>query len=801
MFKDYLKISIRNLQKYKGYSLIIILGMAVGIACCLLISIYVYNEMTYDSFHQNADSIYQVYRIDQAPKGGYELSAVTPHPLPIVIRSDYPEIEQVVRIIKRECAITIDGKGFKDMVYLTDANFFEMFNFPLLNGNPQKVFDHLNSVVLVEDIARKYFGDENPIGKVITVEHASDFIVTGVVKRLPQNSSLQLGMLIPIEFLYKYVFPQEQEKWYSSAVYTFIECSEVFSPLMLKDQLRFIREKYLPDWLKERTNFAIQPIKGLHLNTAMVDQITPPVSKTFLYILIAIATSILVIACINYMNLSISRYTERTKEVWVRKVVGAQKRQLIIQFLNESILLSFLSLIIGIGMVELFLPELNILIGKDLTFISGNPTVLILLLLAFGLLVGIFAGSYPAFFLSASRPVFPLRSRPDYRISRKLILRRILIILQFAISILLIFCTLIVTRQLHFMKNYNLGFNTENMVVINVNQTGVDKPGPKGKVLLNTINARKDQIGVISTCLSENVPGLYFQNTFGIIPEGWGSKQSLEMIVSHSMGENFFDTYELELVEGRKFSSDFGTDKTDAVILNETAVKAIGWKSAIGKKIRYVHGGEFTVIGVVRDIHFKSLKTKVEPIIYEHIRDYCHDFFSVRIRPNYNNTALEFIKQQWQTTIPNVPFEYKFLTDEYEASYQQETKTLELIGLFSLIAIILACTGLLGLTALSVAQRTKEIGIRKVLGASVAGLITLLSKEFIKWVLLANLIAWPIAYYAMNKWLQNFAYRVEISWWMFVLAGGIALVIALLTVSWQAIRAAMANPVEALRYE
>ncbi|UCE07073.1 MAG: ABC transporter permease, partial [bacterium] len=767
MFKNYLKISIRNLQKHKGYSLINVLGMAVGIACCLVICSYVYNEMTYDSFHQNADNIYQVYRIDQAPKGGYELSAVTPHPLPIVIRNDYPEIEHVIRIIKRESAITIDGKGFKDMVYFTDANFFEMFNFPLLNGNPQKVFDHLNSVVLVEGIARKYFGDENPIGKAITVEHASDFVVTGIVKRLPQNSSLQFGMLIPIEFLYKYVFPQEQEKWYSSGVCTFVECSEVFSPIMLKNQLGFIREKYVPDWLKGRMDFDIQLMKYLHLNIAIVHQITPPVSKTFMYILIAIAASILIIACINYMNLSISRYTERTKEVYVRKVVGAQKRQLIIQFLNESILLSFLSLIIGIGMAELFLPELNMLIGKDLTFTSGNPITLILLLLAFGLLLGILVGSYPAFFLSASRSLFSLRSLSDYRTNRKLVLRRILIVLQFAISILLIFCTLIVNQQIHFMKNHDLGFNEENIVVMDVNQTAIDKSEQKARVLLNTINAHKVQIGIISACLSENVPGLYFQNTFGIIPEGWSNKQPLEMIVSRSMGENFFDTYGLELVEGRKFSSEFGTDKTEAVILNETAVKASGWTSAVGKKIRYVQGGEFTVIGVVNDIHFKSLKTKIEPIIYRHTGDYFHDFLSVRIRPDNINSVLEFIKQQWQTIIPNAAFEYKFLSDEYEASYQKETKTLELIALFSLIAVILACTGLLGLTALSVAQRNKEIGIRKVLGASVAGLITLLSKEFIKWVLLANLIAWPVAYYAMNKWLQNFAYRTNIGWLTF----------------------------------
>jgi putative ABC transport system permease protein len=485
----------------------------------------------------------------------------------------------------------------------------------------------------------------------------------------------------------------------------------------------------------------------------------------------------------------------------MRKVLGAQRIQLIKQFLGESILLSFLALIMGIALAELFLPDFNALAGKKLVLDYHNSGVTLLGLLGLGLFVGIFSGSYPAFYLSAYRPAEVLKGQRKAS-SGKVTFRRMLVIAQFSISILLIICELVITQQLRYMKNHELGFNPENVVVIPTNTTELTDPLRKIEAYVNAIHAQKEGIGILSTAISENVPGHYFQNKFGVIPENWEGQGSLEMVVT-SMDENFLATYQMQLVEGRNFSREFSTDKNDAVLLNEMAVKRMGWDTALGKQFKYVHGdGPFTVIGVVKDIHFKSLQNKIEPLIYRFATEkYQMGFLSVRIRPENITEALPFLREQWQYIVPDVPFEYFFLADKFAQSYQEEEKVVEIIGLFSLLAILLACLGLLGLAALTVTQRTKEIGIRKVLGASVFNIVLLVSKQFVKLVLLANIIAWPIAYFVMKDWLQNYPYRINVGVSFFLLGGVLALLIALLTVSFQAIKAALANPVEALRYE
>jgi len=800
MFKNYLKIAVRNLFRHKVYSLINISGLAVGIASSILIYLYVHNEMTYDTFHRNADQIYRVYRIEKSPGGGEAYSATTPNPLPRTLRNDYPDLAHVVSFFGTEFPVTSNGKTFKERGLCTDPTVFEMFTFPFLRGNPETALENVNSIVITEDLAEKFFGDTDPIGKTLTIFGKYDFIITGVLKRIPENSSIKFGMLISEKIL-KYIMPDFGKYWYSSGNYTYVQFSEKFTPTELENQLPFIIEKYVPDWLKDRMALGLQPLTSIHLDSRMVGEMVPPNSAVYLYILLAIAFSVLLIACINFMNLSTARYTERSKEVGMRKVLGAQRIQLIKQFLGESILLSFLALIMGIALAELFLPEFNALAGKKLALNYHENVLSLFGLLGFGLFVGIFSGFYPALFLSVHKPIDVLKGQRKVG-SGNINFRRVLVISQFSISILLIICELVITQQLRYMKNHELGFNPENVVVIPINTRELTDPLRKIEAYVNAIHARKESMGILSTAISENVPGYYFQNTFGIIPENWEGQGSLEMVVT-SIDEKFLETYQMQLVEGRNFSREFSTDKNDAVLLNETAVKIMGWDTALGKHFKYVHGdGPFTVIGVVKDIHFKSLQNAIEPLIYRFATEkYQMGFLSVRIRPENITEALEFLKEQWQYIVSDVPFEYFFLTDKFAQSYQEEEKVVEIIGISSLLAILLACLGLLGLVALIVTQRTKEIGIRKVLGASVTNIVLLVSKQFVKLVLLANIIAWPIAYFVMKDWLQDYPYRINVGVGFFLLGGVLALLIALLAVSFQAIKAALANPVDALRYE
>ena len=805
MFRNYLIVAVRNLVRHKIYSFINISGLAIGMAFCILTFLYVRNEWTYDTFHENADQIYRIYQITKSPTGGERYWATAPDPLASTLRNDYPELV-VVRLNDRESWVTFGDKSFKEKVSFADPGIFEMFTFPLLKGNSETALNNMNSVVITEDLAAKYFGREDPMGKILTVDNQYDFIITGVLQKIPENSSIKFNMLVPARFQ-NHIDPDFEKRWWSNGTYTYIQCSEAFYPSELENQLPYIHDKYIPNFMKDRMRLGLQPLTSIHLDSHMISEMVPGNSTVYLYILSMIAFSVLLIACFNFMNLSTARYTERAKEIGMRKVLGAQRLQLIKQFLGEAIFLSLLSLIIGLALAELFLPEFNALVDKELGLDYHKDILTLVGLLGLGLLVGILAGSYPAFFLSAYQPVEVLKKQKKAH-SGNVGFRRILIVTQFAISILLIVCELIVTQQVRYMKNQDLGFNLNHVVVIpthtrSSDMKGMKDPLPKIKAYLNTIHARKERAGIVSASISENIPGRHFQNKFGVIPEGWKGRNSLEMIVT-SIDEKFLETYQMQLVEGRNFSLEFSTDKNDAFLLNETAVKRIGWQTAIGKHIEYVHwpNHPFKVIGVVKDIHFKSLQNQIEPLVYRFAADkYKIDYISVRIRPENIPETLKFLEKQWRFIVQDIPFEYFFLGDEFSKSYQDEEKTANIIGIFSLLAILLACLGLFGLAALTVAQHTKEIGVRKVLGASISGIVLLLSKEFTKLVIVSNLIAWPVAYYAMNRWLQDFAYRIHIGVGTFLLAGVLALVIALLTVSFQAIKAALANPVEALRYE
>ncbi len=797
MIKNYIKIAARNIGKNKIYSLINIIGLAIGIACALLIFLFVKNELTYDSFHKNSEEIYLIYSKQKSPNG-IEYNAETPNPLPNVLRNDYPDLVNVVSFYGREFNITIGEKSFKEKCYTTESSFFEMFDFPLLIGNPKAVLENPNSVVLTKKVAEKYFANENPVGQIINIfKHV--FKVTGVLDKLPENTNIRFGLLLS-DKLRKIVDPEFNKRWYASGVTTFVQVNDRFTAEELKNQFPYLAEKYFNDFMLDRSELGIRPLTTVHLDSDLDYRMAAPISVDYLIILSIIALTVIVIASINFMNLSIARYSERLKEIGVRKVLGANRVMLIKQFISESLLLSLFALFLGIIFSELFLNKFNEMVGKSLTFSFYDNFYSLLGLILFGIIVGIFSGIYPALYLSKFNSIQALGGMNEI-MTRAFSFRKALIIFQFAVSIALITSVLFINEQLDFMINHNLGFNKENIIVIPTEQFEWGERVPKSKAFVNSVLSSKERYGILSYSISENVPGYYFNNEFGVIPETWHEDNSLEMTVT-SVDDKFLDTYNINLLEGRNFSEDFGTDADEAILLNETAAKKIGWENPIGKQLKFIHGdGPFEVVGVIEDIHYESLQKQIEPIVIRYAKDRFYNFVSFRLKDGNLNNTIASLRNEWVKITQEFPFDYFFISDKYKASYKQEEKTLDIIGISSLLAVFLACVGLFGLTALSTVQRTKEIGIRKLLGASISSIISLLIKQFVILILIANLISWPLAYVAIKSWIQSYPYRIGITLDLFLLGGITAFFIAILAVAYHSLRTAHANPIDSIKYE
>ncbi|MEJ2613381.1 MAG: ABC transporter permease [Ignavibacteriaceae bacterium] len=798
MLKNYLKIAFRNLVKFKITSFINISGLAIGIACFILIFSYFYNEITYDTFNKDYKNIYRIYTVEKTPQG-IEKVARTPDPLAATLRNDFPSLSAVsVSDEGIEFPVRRNGRTFKEKIYEADPGFFSFFTFPFLLGNPRTALSNPSSVVITKELAEKYFGKKDPIGKTIILFNRYPLMISGVLKKIPTNSSIQLNLVVSTAFR-KHFIPGYKEQWWSEGRNTFVKCTNNFTPAELRNILVKTKDKYLQGFLKDRENFDIQPLTSVHLRPEIIGGIVPPVSSLYLYALLAIALSIILIACINFTNLSVSKSTDRLKEINVRRVLGSKKSQLIFQLLSESTLLSFTALLIGIALAELFLPEFNSLTGKNLELFQFNLSSIIYSL-SFGLFIGIISGLYPAFLLSSPGLIESSRDNksPGGRIN---IFRKLLLTAQFAISTILITCILVVGRQIHFMKNFNLGFNKENVLVISLNN-GSGNIGAKVKTFENIIKNNKQSAGIISAAISENTPGYYYNNQFGVIPEGFDKSQSITMVVT-SADENFLSTYKIPIIAGRNFSKEFSSDTSEAVLINETALKKIGWNSAVGKTITFSQGdGPYKIIGVVKDFNYKSLQNKIEPLVIRYAGfAYLQNFLSVRINSSNIYHSVNYLEKEWKELFPSRQFDYFFVDNKYDAAYRAEGRTEEIISTFSFIAIMLASLGLLGLTILTLTHKTKEIGIRKVLGASVKSIFLLVSKQFIEIILIADLLAVPVAYLFMHEWLMNYPYRIKLDVSFFLLSGLIVLLIALLTISIQVIKAAMENPVKALRYE
>lgn len=797
MFSNYLKMAFRIIKKYKGYSFINLSGLAIGMACCILILLFVQDELSYDKYHEKADQIYRL-RIDGEVGGSLSRFALAPFAAPPVFTEEIPEIEDYVRIVRigRQQAIIYQEQSFEERgLFLADESFFKIFTHRFIAGNPETALNEPGSVVITEDTAKRLFGNEDPIGKVLTFAPVKEIHVTGVIKNVPKNSHFEFNYIISFKSL------SEQQmrglsQWLSIQGWAYLQLREGTLPDAVQAKFVDIVEKNTGQQAKQFgivMTYFLQKMTDIHLKSQLRGEINPNGNIIYVYVFSAIAIFILFIACIYFMNLSTARSANRAREVGMRKMFGAYKKNLVGQFLAESILLALLGLVLAVILAILALPVFNNFAGKELSAdYMVNPGMLAGML---GLIifVGLLAGSYPAFFLSGFQPISVLRGVLS-KGSKSSLLRKALVVFQFFTSITLITVTWIVLDQIDYMKQKDLGFNKDQVMVALVQSQSTSK----NYKAIKTEFLQYPNIRHVS--FSAGVPGRSGELRV-MIPEG-SSESETHAINIIRCDFDFFDTFELELISGRKFSLDFSTDIKEAYIINETAAKKFGWmENAVGKKLAFAEGRPGKIIGVVKDFHFRALQQEIEPLALM-IDEQTLAFASFKINPLNVSETLAYIKNKWQGYEPEREFDFFFMDDEFAAQYEAEEKLSAILSFFALLAIFIACLGLFGLASFTAEQRTKEIGIRKILGASVNNIVFHLSKEFIKWVLVANITAWPIAYYVMNNhWLKNFPYRISPQVLTFILAGVISIIIALLTVSFQVIRAAISNPIDSLRYE
>ena len=799
MFKNYLKIALRNLRRHKGYTFINIAGLTVGMACCAVILLFIWQELRYDRFHQKAERIYRM-TMSNTHDGNTHTGAVMAAPIGPALVAEYPEIRQAVRLQAPYNSTPIKYQNqqfYEKELYYADPNIFAVFDFPLQQGDAATALQHPQSVVLSPDAAKKYFGAENPLGKILQIDRGErEFQVTGVLQTIPQTSHVRPDFLIPFSNLH----PRQLSNWWMFSYPTYVLLDE-------KASAQAVAAKF-PEFVKKHYSngppgfaglaLSMQPLVDIHLHSDFNNDTGKLSAMSYIYLLAALAVLIVAIACINFMNLATARSQHRAREVGVRKVVGGRRQQLILQFLAESIVLACFAVIGAAVLIEFFLPAFNALAQKNIQIDYTADGSLVAGFIALALTVGIAAGSYPAFFLSRFQPVEVLKggTHPGTSGAR---LRQLLVIGQFVISIVLLVCTFIVNDQLEFIRHKRLGFDKEQVIVATLRGEHAQNNWP---VLKNEL-LRHPQFLQVSA--SSAVPA---DKGYWITGSRRGDSEEQKEIYTHQIDYDFFATLDIKLAAGRLLAPEFPSDSAQAFVLNEAAVKEFGWESAeaaIGQSFVWFGAGPEnakagTVVGVVKDFHFRPLYEEIAPAVF-HLMPWGSEWFVVRVRPNSMEQALAVLKTQWQAFDPQHPLEFSFMDERVEAQYGAETRLLKIFGIFSAFAIFISCLGLFGLASFTTEQRTKEIGIRKVLGASVSNIILMLSSGFTRLVLISVAVAAPIAWWAMNQWLQNFAYRQPIGPGVFIWAGLLALGIAWLTVSYQSLKAALANPVEALRYE
>ena len=786
MIKNYLKVAFRNIRRHKGFSFINIAGLAIGLACCLLITIWVLDELSYDRFHENAANLYRVEE-DQHYSGRIFYVYVTPYPLGPALKAEIPEIMDATRLVWAGGVLFKYGEHtfFEDNGRAVDPSFLKMFTYPLINGDKNSALDSPFSLIITENLANKYFGEDDPIGKVVTVNNKYEFTVTGVLKNIPHNTYLQFDFLVPYEIL-KRTGQTREEDFGSNSIFTFVQLPDGTSMEQANEKIfGFIRTKN-PE---SRTDLRLMPFTKLHLHEFFGYEKGAGAIQ-YVYIFSVIAFIVLLIACINFMNLSTARSANRAKEVGLRKVVGAVKGHLVRQFYGESVVYALIALIFAVGIVTLLLPAFSNLSGKELSWsVAGIATILIGLL-GITLFTGLVAGSYPAMFLSAFQPARVLKGGLLSGTGGARF-RRVLVVAQFALSILLIIGTAVVYQQQNFIKNMRLGWDREHLVYV-----------PLRADTKKSYNALKQELiqdpRVLNVTGTSQLPTHIGSNSGGA---QWDGKDpELQILIGfNAVDFDFPETLKIEMSEGRTFDKEYTSDHSKSWIVNEEVAKLMDKDSVVGERFRHV-GVEGTIIGVMKNFHYQTLRNKIEPLAIVVDQDSLN-YMIIRIPPEEVSASLGVIENTWKRVVPAYPFEYRFMDERFDRMYRTEQRIGTLLRYFAALAVFVACLGLFGLASFMAEKRTKEIGIRKVLGASVAQVTRLLCKEFFLLVLAANVIAWPAAYFIMRKWLQSYAYRTDLGFFVFIGAMFLALLVAILSVGYQAIRAARSNPADSLRYE
>ena len=793
MLKNYLKVAFRNLSKNKSSTVINVIGLSTGLICFILIFLFVKDELSYDRFHKNPEQVYRIVKDFVNDDKSRIPDATTPPALAPAVQKDLPEIAQTTRLFPswgRRYVLEVGEKKMNEQGLMrVDSNFFEVFSFPFFKGNKQSAFKEPRSIILTESSAKKYFGDEDPLGKTIKldIDMGTDYSVTAVLKDIPANSHFRFDFLIPLKFGNADL--STEWGWYN--FYTYVRLKPGVDWKKFESKLQPLFKKYQP----QNTNiFYSQALTDIHLDSRLKWELGTNGDRSYVHIMMAIAVFVIVIAGINYINLATARSSKRAKEVGIRKVAGAHKSLLVGQFLSESVLIVICSLLVSVIAAALILPLFNQLMEKNLSLFTVSNVNSWLVILAVAIFVGFAAGLYPAFYLARFQPIQVLKTN-ILTVVKGAFLRKGLVTFQFVISMVMITSIIVISTQLNYIRNKKLGFDKDNILLIhNVGR-------------IPNKEAIKEEFKKLPSV--KNVGGadgiLGGQNwTNGVRAKDKREESLLNFL---NIDYDFLNTLNVQLKEGRNFSRDYGRDSV-AIILSETAVKELGLREpVIGSQI--VWGERDTtiyyadVIGVAKDFHFSNFHEPIKPfgfVLDLERNSRLNTFFVKTLSGNLDQT-LNSIEKIWKKMVPGQPIEYSFQDEQISSMHREETKFQQMFSYLTIVAIVIACLGLFGLASFTAEQRTKEIGIRKVLGASVHGLVSLLSKEFLKLVIIAVVIATPLAWYFMNGWLQDFVYRISLNWWVFAISGVVALLIALLTVSFQAVKAAIANPVKSLRTE
>lgn len=821
MVKNYIKIAFRNLVKNKTYSGINIFGLAVGICCCVLIGLYVQNEWSYDEFHSKSDRIYRVWYEETMSDQRVLTNTATPVKLGPTIRENIPEAEHITYVYNFNNLVTTEDKPDvqSENFQVVNKDFFQIFDFELLTGDASSVFNNPSTVVLSESAAQRLLGDQNPLMKVLSIRLGDTyypFTVTGVIEDVPSNSSLSYNILMPIENLEALISERGRESWFSIYGGTFITLNEGTNPEHLDSKFASMMERELGTETFEETNYTLhlQPLEDVHLNTELDGNLISVSDPVYSYILSAIAILILIIACINFMTLSISRSTSRAKEVGIRKTIGAYRQHLMFQFWGEALLMTGIAFLIGLTFAELLLPYFNNLSGTDLNLIYSPDMVLILT--ATATLVSLFAGIYPALILSGFKPIEVLKGRIKLT-SGKGRFQEVMVVFQFALSITLIIGTITIQQQMNYVQKKNLGFQKDQVLVINSGLTNTAQNEPD-EVFQQAL--KNKELFESKFDISQGIEAITVSSYTPVQTGGWfqmgftDNQEQIRNIHGNIVDSEFITSLGINIKQGRNFSDENTSDSRQAIIVNEAMVEYFGWENPIGERLPGPEFSDHEVIGVVENFHFESLHTSVKPLVLAMSFDLLfsgiqnlgiNNSFNPRMSMTLTTSDIQetisIIQDEFKTIMPGTPFTYSFVDQALDNQYRQEQRLSQIVSTGSLLAIIIACLGLFGLASLMVVRKTKEIGVRKVLGASSSRILFLMNKEFTKLIAIGFLIATPIAWYGMKTWLEGFAYQAGISISTFIIAGFICLFIAWISVGYQSFKATTINPVESLKGE